>query len=85
MLQVGGGDRTQSFTLTPDRRKKYDIVKGTGAQTIQEFIARSAPMQEYAKEISGNPNAEFSKEDLTKIFNLYSPLTLVRNPNFKAN
>ena len=85
MLQVGGSDRTQSFTLTPDRRKKYDIVKGTGAQTIQEFIARSAPMQEYAKEISGNPNAEFSKEDLTKIFNLYSPLTLVRNPNFKAN
>ena len=85
MLQVGGGDRTQSFILTPDRRKKYDIVKGTGAQTIEEFLARSAPMQEYAKEISGNQNAEFSKEDLTKIFNLYSPLTLVRNPNFKAN
>ena len=85
MLQVGGGDSTQSFTLTPDRRKKYDIVKATGANTFEEFLARSSPMQEYAKEISGNPDASFSTEQLKQIFNLYQPLTLVRNPNFKAN
>jgi len=85
MLQVGGGDSTQSFMLTPDRRKKYDIVKATGANTFEEFLARSSPMQEYAKEISGNPDASFSTNQLKQIFNLYQPLTLVRNPNFKAN
>ena len=85
MLQMGGGDSTQSFMLTPDRKRKYDIVKATGADTFEQFLERSTPMQQYAKEISGNPNAEFSTEQLKQIFNLYSPLTLVRNPNFKAD
>ena len=85
MFQVGGGDSSQSFVVTPDRQKKFNLVQASGAETFDEFLARSGPMQDYAKEISGNDKANFSKDQLKQIFNLYKPLTLVRNPNFKAN
>lgn len=85
MFQVGGGDSSQSFIVTPDRQKKFNLVQASGAETFDEFLARSGPMQDYAKEISGNDKANFSKDQLKQIFNLYKPLTLVRNPNFKAN
>lgn len=85
MFQVGGGDSTSTAIVTPDRQKKFNLVQASGAETVKDFIARSGPMQDYAKEISGNDNASFSNAELKQIFELYKPLTLVRNPNFKAN
>ena len=84
MLQVDGGDSSQSFILTPSRQARFNLVKASGAETVKDFIARSGPVQEYAEQEFGK-NAKFSTKQLKDMFELYKPLTLVRNPNFKAN
>jgi len=84
MFQVDGGDSSQSFIVTPSRQSRYNFVKGSGAQSVQQFIERSGPIQEYARKEFGD-KAKFSNKELEIIFNMYHPLTLVKNPAFKAN
>ena len=75
---------SEVFKVSPDRLKRYNLVKASGATTLNEFISRAGPVQQYAKDIYGK-NASFSKEQLTKMYNLYSPLALQTNPNYKEN
>ena len=66
------------------KESRYNFVKGSGAQSVQQFIERSGPIQEYARKEFGD-KAKFSNKELEIIFNMYHPLTLVKNPAFKAN
>ena len=75
---------SEVFKVSPDRLKRYNLVKASGATTLNEFISRAGPVQQYAKDIYGK-NASFSKDQLTKMYNLYSPLALQTNPNYKEN
>ena len=40
-------------------------------------------MQDYARKTYGE-NAKFNTDELRRIYNLYQPLSLERNPNFQT-
>ena len=75
---------SEVFKVTPDRLKRYNLVKASGATTLNQFISRAGPVQQYAKDTFGK-NASFSKEQLKIIYDRYSPLALQTNPNYKEN
>ena len=73
----------QTMITTPDRIARFNIVKSINAPDFETFLEKSSPMQDYAKKTYGE-KAEFSTDELKRIYNLYQPLTLKRNPNFKV-
>ena len=81
VFRVEGTNRT--FSTTPDRIARFNIVKSINAPDFQTFLEKSAPMQDYARKTFGG-NAKFSTDQLQMIYNTYQPLTLRPNPNFKT-
>ena len=73
---------SEVFKVSPDRLKRYNLVKASGAKDLNEFISRAGPIQQYAKDSFGK-NASFNKDQLTRMYNLYSPLALQTNPNYE--
>ena len=73
----------QTFSTTPDRIARFNIVKSINAPDFQTFLEKSAPMQDYARKTYGE-NAKFNTDQLQIIYNRYQPLTLRPNPNFRT-
>jgi len=73
----------QTIITTPDRVARFNIVKSINAPNFETFLEKSAPMQDYARKTYGE-NAKFNTDELRRIYNLYQPLSLQRNPNFQT-
>lgn len=73
----------KTMITTPNTLARFNIVKSIDAPDFETFLEKSAPMQDYARKTYGE-NAEFTTDQLRRIYNLYQPLTLKRNPNFEA-
>ena len=73
----------QTFSTTPDRIARFNIIKSINAPDFETFLEKSAPMQDYARKTFGE-NAKFSTDQLRIMYNKYQPLTLRPNPNFRT-
>jgi hypothetical protein len=88
LYKVEGSDQTGT-NLNANQIERFKIVqnaKQQGAETADDFVEQmliaSSPIQMLAQKQLNNRDARFSKEQLKSIFNRYSPVIQITNPNY---
>ena len=88
LYKVEGSDQTGT-NLNANQIERFKIVqnaKRAGANTADDFVEQmliaSSPIQMLAQKQLNNRDARFNKTQLKSIFNKYSPVIQIANPNY---